>query len=243
MSHPPEDKRPLPEGWIRQFDSNNNAWFYVDTRANPPRSIWVHPLDDPEYQRTHKDKDVAPAYSGYSAPAGPPPSASQSHPELGQHDKANKHAEKPQEKRGAFGKLKDKLVGSKEEREAHRQAELARREEERLRREQLLRERQQRIMQMQAAPAGYYQQAPGGYYQQAYPQQGGYYAQQQPQQQGRSGFGGGGMGMGLPILGGLAGGLLLGSALDAGDGGFGGDDGGGFGGDDGGGDFGGGGDF
>ena len=25
--------------------------FYVDTRAEPPRSIWVHPYDDPEFQR------------------------------------------------------------------------------------------------------------------------------------------------------------------------------------------------
>lgn len=51
----------------------------------------------------------------------------------------------------------------------------------------------------------------------------------------RSGFGGGGIG--LPLLGGLAGGLLLGEAID----GFGGDDGFGDGGGDfGGGDFGGG---
>ncbi|KAF9518453.1 hypothetical protein BS47DRAFT_300025 [Hydnum rufescens UP504] len=35
------DARPLPPGWIEQFDSK--AWFYVDTRASPPRSSWHHP--------------------------------------------------------------------------------------------------------------------------------------------------------------------------------------------------------
>lgn len=236
---PPDDKRPLPNGWIRQWDSSQNHHFYVDTNANPPRAIWTHPLDDPEYQRSQQ-KDTAPTYSGYLAPPGPPPPASQSNPEIkSKHGTESKHAKKDSksEKRSAFGKLKDKLIGTKEEREAERQAELIRREEERLRREQMMQERMQRIQQMrQSAPAGYYQQAPsGGYYQQSPYGQPQYVVQQQAPQRGGGMGGMGGMGMGIPLLGGLAGGLLLGEALDAGDGGF---DGG-----DGGGDFGGGGDF
>ncbi|EGO27128.1 hypothetical protein SERLADRAFT_459998 [Serpula lacrymans var. lacrymans S7.9] len=35
--------RELPPGWTSQWDSNYNAWFYVNTRENPPRSSWVHP--------------------------------------------------------------------------------------------------------------------------------------------------------------------------------------------------------
>ncbi|KZW02657.1 hypothetical protein EXIGLDRAFT_418129 [Exidia glandulosa HHB12029] len=133
MSGPvPDDKRPLPDGWIRQWDSNQNHFFYVDTRATPPRAIWTHPLDDPEYQRSHK-KDAAPSYSGYLAPPGPPPSGSQSNPELGHKRNDSKEA-----KRGAFTKLKDKLIGTKEEREAERRAEQLRREQERLQREQLV---------------------------------------------------------------------------------------------------------
>lgn len=105
----------------------------VDTRANPPRSIWTHPLDDPEYQRTHK-KDAAPNYSGYLAPPGAPPRPSQSNPELGHGKKDSKH-----EKRGALEKLKDKLIGTKEEREAERQATLQRHEQERIARERMVR--------------------------------------------------------------------------------------------------------
>lgn len=40
-------RRPLPEGWVRQLDPNTGHHFYVDTKANPPKSIWQHPYDDP----------------------------------------------------------------------------------------------------------------------------------------------------------------------------------------------------
>lgn len=29
----------------REFDANSGHYFYVDTKAHPPRSIWSHPLD------------------------------------------------------------------------------------------------------------------------------------------------------------------------------------------------------
>lgn len=44
--------RPLPSGWIRQFDTQENHQFYVDTNCDPPRSIWSHPYDDPTYLST-----------------------------------------------------------------------------------------------------------------------------------------------------------------------------------------------
>ena len=44
-----DEGRPLPEGWIRQFDTKENHQFFVNTKTNPPRSIWVHPYDDDEY--------------------------------------------------------------------------------------------------------------------------------------------------------------------------------------------------
>ncbi|RMZ79689.1 hypothetical protein DV738_g3236, partial [Chaetothyriales sp. CBS 135597] len=47
-----DEIRPLPEGWIRLFDPKENHQFFVDTRANPPRSIWQHPHDDPDYLST-----------------------------------------------------------------------------------------------------------------------------------------------------------------------------------------------
>jgi len=63
MAAPPPtfnpDRRPLPDGWITRYDDNYRAWYYVDTRAHPPRSSWEHPLGA--------------ARSDYSPPSNPPP--------------------------------------------------------------------------------------------------------------------------------------------------------------------------
>ncbi|KAI0773694.1 hypothetical protein C8Q74DRAFT_1368266 [Fomes fomentarius] len=61
---PNPDKRPLPPGWVEQYDQNYRAWFYVNTAESPPRSSWVHPLGPPP---------PAPPPSGYGPPPGPPP--------------------------------------------------------------------------------------------------------------------------------------------------------------------------
>lgn len=37
------DTRPLPPGWVAQFDPNYRAWYYIDTQQNPPQSTWCHP--------------------------------------------------------------------------------------------------------------------------------------------------------------------------------------------------------
>ncbi|CEH11976.1 WW domain [Ceraceosorus bombacis] len=50
--------RPLPEGWVRQYDPRNQHHFYVDTTVNPPRSIWEHPLDDEQYASHAGNEDV-----------------------------------------------------------------------------------------------------------------------------------------------------------------------------------------
>jgi hypothetical protein len=44
-----DENRPVPEGWIRQFDPSENHQFFVDTRTSPPRPIWHHPYDDEQY--------------------------------------------------------------------------------------------------------------------------------------------------------------------------------------------------
>ncbi|OSX60476.1 hypothetical protein POSPLADRAFT_1035036 [Postia placenta MAD-698-R-SB12] len=56
------DTRPLPPGWVEQYDYNYKTWFYVNTREDPPRPSWVHPTAPP-----------APRPSGYGPPLGPPP--------------------------------------------------------------------------------------------------------------------------------------------------------------------------
>lgn len=47
-----DEARTLPAGWVRQYDSQNEHQFFVDTRADPPRSIWHHPFDDEQYLST-----------------------------------------------------------------------------------------------------------------------------------------------------------------------------------------------
>lgn len=44
-----DEGRPLPHGWIRQYDPQNHHQFFVDTDVEPPRSIWCHPYDDEQY--------------------------------------------------------------------------------------------------------------------------------------------------------------------------------------------------
>jgi len=47
-----DENRPLPDGWVRQYDSKEHHQFFVDTRANPPRSIWHHPYDDEIFMKS-----------------------------------------------------------------------------------------------------------------------------------------------------------------------------------------------
>lgn len=47
-----DEMRPLPEGWVRTYDPQQNHQFFVDTTKEPPRSIWHHPYDDDEYLAT-----------------------------------------------------------------------------------------------------------------------------------------------------------------------------------------------
>ncbi|KAG8160690.1 hypothetical protein KVR01_008954 [Diaporthe batatas] len=52
-----DSARALPEGWVRQYDRETHHQFFVDTRANPPRSIWHHPYDDEQYLASLPDHE------------------------------------------------------------------------------------------------------------------------------------------------------------------------------------------
>ncbi|KAJ3928312.1 MAG: hypothetical protein NXY57DRAFT_533372 [Lentinula lateritia] len=51
---PDFDDIPLPEGWVEEFHESGHP-YYVDTLANPPRSIWIHPYEDEVYLRQHPE--------------------------------------------------------------------------------------------------------------------------------------------------------------------------------------------
>ncbi|KIY66160.1 hypothetical protein CYLTODRAFT_423659 [Cylindrobasidium torrendii FP15055 ss-10] len=222
MSSNSHNDRPLPYGWVEQFDPSSGRPFWVNTQAHPPRSIWVHPYEDEEFLKEHPDiREKESSRSthqskGYAPPPGPPPT----HQQGAGPSVPHKQEGSSPKKRGFLSKIKDKAIGTKEERDAA-QRQMALMQEQR---------RQQRQQMMANRPMGY---GGGGY-------GGGGYYQQQPMMMGggRRGGGMGGMGgMALPLAGGLAGGFLLGEALDNDHGDYGGGD---YGGGD---DFGGGGDF
>ncbi|KAJ7071157.1 hypothetical protein C8F01DRAFT_418661 [Mycena amicta] len=105
------DRPPLPVGWIEQVDSNSGHTFYVDTLAKPPRSIWVHPLEDEQYLREH------PA-AREKANAGPPRYSAPPTPPVASASNRAEYAPPTGKKRGLFGKIRDAATGTTpEERE------------------------------------------------------------------------------------------------------------------------------
>jgi len=257
MSYDPNE---LPEGWAIEFDSIHDHPFWVDTKAKPPRSIWTHPYEDELFLREHPEirKRLAKSSDHLSPNDAPPPYSPRRHsfsghsaagPSSPRPDSIRNSASQPgtparapgadgQKSRGFFGKLKDKTIGTKEEREEARRLEALQMQqiEEQRRKyyEEMRRQQRQQRQSMPTRQSGYYQQqSQYGYGQPGYGQSmyaapygspfgGGYGGYGGRQRNGNSGFGGGGVA--LPLIGGLAGGLLLGDVLD---GGFGG---GGFGG-------------
>lgn len=182
-----DEQRPLPEGWIRQIDPNSGHQFFVDTKAKPPRSIWTHPHDDPQFLQSLPDtSDIRQAHERNQTPGDAQPRGSGS--------KAQKQS---------LGvRLKDKLTGTTHEERSRKRAERKRAEEEAYK--AYMQRRQQAIMmQRQRMMAG-----GGGYGGGMYPPPSGMY--------GRPMYGGYGRrpgGMAMPMMGGAAGGLLLGSML------------------------------
>ncbi|KIP10170.1 hypothetical protein PHLGIDRAFT_28568 [Phlebiopsis gigantea 11061_1 CR5-6] len=225
MSYDPNE---LPDGWAMRFDVTHCQPFCVDTQAAPQRAIWSHPYEDEQFLSEHPDvrhrlakntanipSEIPPPYSPrrHSFPermpaAGSSRTASPSVPHL---VTLSAGTSKDHTKRGFFGKLKDKAIGTKEEREETRKKE-ARRAEERHRYIEELRRQQQIAQPPQDA---YYAQRSHGHSQRVYGAPFGRpYGYRRSGVRGRQQFGSndggfGGGGIVLPVVGGSAGGLLL----------------------------------
>ncbi len=115
---------------IHQHPSLISA-LQVDTKADPPRAIWTHPYDDEQYLREHPDvrekvESLAKQQqdSKDSQPSNPRRHSFNGHDSASmvpENDAANPDSSKKgKEKRGFFGRLKDKAIGTKEEREAYK---------------------------------------------------------------------------------------------------------------------------
>jgi len=238
---------PVPYGWTQEFDPKTNHPFWVDTKVDPPRAIWTHPYDDEQYLREHPEvrEKVESLDMKQRDSKDSPPSKARRHSFNG-HDSATMVPETDEDaedsskkgkgKRGFFGKLKDKAIGTKEEREAHRK-EQARLDVERQRQyTEMINAQRAEYAQEQALYDQRYRAGPScrrsgpqrygpppgdpymygpeygrGY---GYGGYGGYegygdYSRGRGCRRRNNGLGGGG----LPLLGALAGGLLLGDIL------------------------------
>ncbi|KZM25407.1 uncharacterized protein EKO05_0000630 [Ascochyta rabiei] len=233
-----DELRELPPGWVRTFDPESHHQFFVDTTADPPRSIWTHPYDDeqflstlsPEERKKHSRmkrtvtlQDLAAEDSDDDDAHAPRAARGKSaEPELKGFHKFSR-------------KLKDKVTGSTHtEREQQR---VRRAEQERQAYQAHLRARQALIRAMETGepqflckdhqgkdvyvtpPNGYAPRGAYGYNPYGNPYARGAYANpnvrymRPAQPYGRPyGYGYGG-GAGLPIAAGFLGGALLGGAL------------------------------
>jgi hypothetical protein len=103
----------------------------VDTKADPPRAIWTHPYDDEQYLREHPDVREKVDSSAKQQESKDSPTSMPRRHSFNGHDSTSMapdndeaspdSSKKGKGKRGFFGKLKDKAIGTKEEREAYRQ--------------------------------------------------------------------------------------------------------------------------
>ncbi|KAG8899393.1 hypothetical protein FRC00_001486 [Tulasnella sp. 408] len=110
-SMPEQDNRPLPEGWTRQWDPNYKRYFFIDTKANPPRSTWDYPVNDVQPFKTHglpADSDSESARSSSSASSkSDKKRAKRAEKRAHKHEKkAEKHARK-EEKRARKHERRD----------------------------------------------------------------------------------------------------------------------------------------
>ncbi|KDE02474.1 hypothetical protein MVLG_06969 [Microbotryum lychnidis-dioicae p1A1 Lamole] len=212
----------LPKGWVREFDASSQHVYYVDTTKDPPRSIWVHPYEDPEYlasipdtERSRLFNESDPQYEQGSHSAHASTSTGSS-----------SHPQKQPEKRSFGRKLKDKMTNSTHE---ERQAERKRQAEEEMKRHQAYIRRRKAMLEASqngtyaptyAAPqtmyvrSGGYGPYGGGFGGYGRPMYGGGYGR--PMCGGGYGYGSpyGGRGLGGAGMGaGLLGGVLLGGLL------------------------------
>ncbi|RDW64223.1 hypothetical protein BP5796_10725 [Coleophoma crateriformis] len=139
-----DESRPLPEGWVRSYDPDSHHQFFVDTRRDPPASIWEHPYDNEAYLSSLSPEERAHIKGIHRVPSERDVEAESSDDE--NHAADGRHPPLPprskEEPLGGVHKLgrrmKDKLTNS-----THQEREVKR--EERAKEEQATYERHQKI--------------------------------------------------------------------------------------------------
>ena len=123
-----DEGRPLPSGWLRQYDPEHGHQYFVDTNADPPRSIWQHPYDDEQYmgslgkeerqriQALQKQASEADMASDDDTEHHHQPTTGQSNSSVHPPTQAMQQQPPPPSQKPSLGrKLKDKLTNSTHE--------------------------------------------------------------------------------------------------------------------------------
>ncbi|KAF1352335.1 hypothetical protein BDV97DRAFT_292852 [Delphinella strobiligena] len=215
-----DEGRPLPKGWVRQYDDKSHHQFFVNTSSDPPRSIWHHPYDDEEYLSTQSSEERERIQELSKVPTPADLVAESSDEEDHGHElppRPGKQAATSQsgEKIGGVHrlgrKMKDKVTSTThEQREAERK-QRAERERKEYERHQAYRRAMSQAMQTgQPQYLGKDHQGKDVYIAPPEGMDAGYSTYNGRMRPYGYGYGGG---YGLPLAGGLAGGLLLGGVL------------------------------
>ncbi|KAL8678088.1 MAG: hypothetical protein Q9186_005527 [Xanthomendoza sp. 1 TL-2023] len=233
-----DEGRPLPTGWQRQYDPQNQHQFFVDTRQEPPRSIWHHPYDDDEYMNSLDPAERQKIQGSLRVPSHADINAESSEDDHASTQPLPPRPEKPEKQR--FGrKMKDKLTGTTHEQRQEERRQRAIAEEQAYQRHRQLRQAMVTAMNtgqpqhigkdrdgrdLYIEPPQHVNRGGYGYGYNPYTQ--GPYASPNARflrptgPYGRPYGGGYGGGYGLPLAGGLMGGMLLGGMMGGMGGGF-----------------------
>ncbi|KAK0708915.1 hypothetical protein B0T21DRAFT_352936 [Apiosordaria backusii] len=132
-----DELRPVPSGWVREFDPDTQHQFFVDTNYDPsPRSIWRHPHDDAEYLTSLDESEKLRLCLYISETAHDDDSDESDEPaDFGSDSKASGTSEKHSLAR----KMKDTLTGTTHDQRVSARAEKALREREMYRQHRILR--------------------------------------------------------------------------------------------------------
>ncbi|KAL8848399.1 MAG: hypothetical protein Q9221_006598 [Calogaya cf. arnoldii] len=110
-----DEGRPLPSGWVRQYDPENHHQFFVDTTREPPRSIWHHPFDDDEYLSTLDPTERQKIQGSLRVPSNADLAAESSEDDREHHQSPTQPLPPRPAPSNFARKMKDKLTGTTHE--------------------------------------------------------------------------------------------------------------------------------
>ncbi|WVO14535.1 hypothetical protein L204_102170 [Cryptococcus depauperatus] len=146
-----DEQRDLPEGWVRCFDPKTQHHFYVDEATK--RSIWIHPYDDPEYLRTlPKSHPAHPDFHEVEAMREPLEDEQRRHmaASVGNNSAGEAASAHGYPHQTWLQRTKDRVIGTKEERQQAKAEKKKRKEELRKKiAEEAYRKRRQELVNQQ----------------------------------------------------------------------------------------------